>query len=191
VEYDHELEVTDNATKTGIGCPECGNYIHLAEEIFEVRIVQAQLVDGGLVYHDLLNDEGDYAHEPRHFDFECWENLEEDMASYCEDTPPMEDALGLIECDLCKSDIREWEVLALVRFGEIHCSKRSPHGPTYTFENMGKDKQICLSCVYNADERLWEEEIDVIPQVSVCLEGVHSRCWRRNCCKDRCEEPEA
>lgn len=187
--HDEFDDVTAFATRTDIACPECGEHIHLAEEIFEVRIVQAQLVNGSLQYYDVLTEDGDYAHEPRHFNFECWESLEEDIAAYSEDSPPIQDALGLIECDICRSDIREWEALALVRFGEIHFSKRSPNGATYTFENMGKDKHICLACVYNADERLWEEEIEAIPQVSVCTEGIHSRCWRRNCCKERCEDP--
>lgn len=182
------LACADLSKQTYIQCQECTEHLHLTQEIFEVRVVQAQLVDGSLQYHDVLDDSGDYAHTPRHFCFDCWENLEEDIASRCEDMPPIQDAFGLIECDLCKSDIREWEVLALVRFGEIHFSKRSPNGTTYTFENMGKDKHICLACVYNDEERLWEEEIEAIPQVSVCSEGIHSRCWRRNCCKERCED---
>jgi hypothetical protein len=167
-------------------CAKCDCALHLTEEVFELKIVQAQIFEGRLQHYDVLADDGDYLYRPHFFEFGCWENLEEELTELHEDVPGMSDAQGIIECDICGSDVRAWETVGLVRFGELHCSQRSPNGMSVLFENMGHEKHICVGCLYHLDhdEEYWDGHIDVIPGVSACTDGVYERCWRSGSCRE-------
>lgn len=171
-------------TRTDLKCSVCTNTLHLVEEMFEFKIIQAQLVEGELVYYDAL-DNNSILYPAHYFDFKCWEEVEEEIESRHENTPPMKDQLALLSCDLCGSDIRELEILGLVRFGELHCSPRTPQGiPETVFENMGRDKHICIGCITNINDGwdLWADDVAAVPGVDVCREGIFERCWRKDEC---------
>lgn len=171
----------------GKQCKECGNDIRLTDEVFLFKVVQAYYTQGKLQYADVLNGDGDYKHEPLFFDFSCWEEQEEELATIQEDVPPVHDHSGLLLCDICRSDIREGEALGLLYFGEIQVSERMPNNETTpVFVPMGDAKHICLACIYhldnNKDEPYWPEDIEPVPGVDVCVEGIFERCWRYGNC---------
>lgn len=185
--YAEELE--DELVRTHITCSACESTLHLTEEIFELRIMQAQLLEGRLKHYDVLADNGDFLYRPHFFEFGCWENIEEELTEIHEDVPGITDAQGIIVCDFCGSDVRAWEIVGLVRLGELHCSQRCPDGPTVIFEEMDHEKHVCVGCLYHLDrdEEYWGGHVDVIPGVAACIDGVYERCWRDgHCCESNC-----
>ena len=185
IDEDEDTELLD--TPTDLRCVQCGDVIHLTEEIFLLRIVLPFSTASGLMQYDVLNDRGDYKYEPAFFCFSCWEEENEDLQEKQEDVPPVRDSLGVISCDVCHSDVRQGELVGLVEFGELHWSTRSPNfRHTHTFDSLSNDKHICIACIHHLDtsrlQPLWPGEIEPTPGVAVCTEGIFERCWRYGNC---------
>lgn len=190
MEYDDDdkYELEHLLTKTEIQCASCQNGIHLTEEVFLVRLVQAQAAREGLEHYDVLDDYGNYQYEPHFFEFSCWEELQEELRDMHEDIPSVEDQLAIIECDICGSGVRAWEVVGIIQFGELHCSPRSPNGPSINFQPMGRCQHMCIGCLYHMDKdgEYWNSELEPVPGQKVCINGIYERCWRKENCDDNC-----
>lgn len=169
-------------------CASCGEAISYTEEVFLLSVVQAQLINGRVEYYDLLDDEGDFAYTPYFFEFSCWESIEEDLRDRAKDVPPIMDELSLTECAACESDIRPWETMGLISFGELHSSQRTPAGPTTVFADMGDKHHICIACLYVLNDvgQFWVNSMNQgYPGYRTCEEGIHARCWRMSTCSCR------
>jgi len=184
---DGENEETQNEEESGCFCSQCEDELMMTDEIFLLRIVEAQVGHNELLMQDLLDPEGDYAYSPAFFCFDCWEELQERLQEQLEDAPPLVDQNGSIECDICRSDILLGETLAVIHFGELHWSERAPSGfYTPKFVEMQKDVHICIGCLHHMEEErsepLWEGGVSPMPNLEVCVDGLHSRCWRYGNC---------
>lgn len=186
-EDEEEEEDQQEEEESGCFCCQCEDELMMTDEIFLLRVVEAQVANGELQMLDILDQEGDYAYSPAFFCFECWEETQEALQEQLEDTPPLVDPAGSIECDICRSDVLIGETLAVIHFGELHWSERAPNGYyTPKFVEMQKDFHICISCIHHMENEssntLWENGINPIPNLEVCVEGLHSRCWRYGNC---------
>lgn len=184
-EDDDEEELSE---ESGICCAECGSDLKLTEEIFLLRVVQPVRSPSGVQNVDILNQDEDYLYAPTFFCFDCWEELQEELQESMEDIPPVMDVGGIIECDICRSDILPEETMVVADFGELHWSERNPSGAyTIKFVEMQKDVHVCVSCARNMEESrstpIWELEINPKPGLQVCAEGLFERCWRYGNCK--------
>lgn len=180
-------------TKTDIKCGECGDRLHLVEEVWQLTVMQAEHQEDQLVFHHVLNASGNLAYDPHFFEFVCWEKVEEFVEETMEDVPPVTDEWGLIACDLCGSHIREWETMGVARFGELHCSPVMPNGEiSYRFVPMGTDLHVCVACLTHANDEFefWQDDLEGLPGTETCRDGIFERCWRKpNCeCKWRTNE---
>jgi hypothetical protein len=176
---------------TGVKCGQCGEALTLTEEIFELRVVQAELFRGALQHYDVLDDDGDFSYTPYFFEFMCWEQMEEGLRELAEDMPPIEEHGAILECDVCRSDILPLETLGLVRFGELHHSPKNPDGTAILFESMGSDKHLCISCLHHVNRNgvpYWNW-VEPIPDRTCCSLGIQQRCWRKNQCTCSLAEP--
>lgn len=179
---------TYDLNPTEHNCASCGEALSYTEEVFLLSVVQAQLIDGRIEYYDVLDDSGDFAYIPYFFEFVCWESIEEDLKDRAKDVPPIVDNQSLLECAACESDIRAWETLGLVSFGELHSSRRTPDGPSTIFTEMGDKRHVCISCLYTINDvgQFWENGMsEGYPGYKACEEGIHARCWRMETCSCR------
>lgn len=185
LDYDEEEEL--KLASSGCACGLCMNDIKITEEVFLLRIVHPFLVDGSLQYFDLVDDLGRYRYPPVFFDFGCWEEEEEEIQTIQEDVPPAQADDGIILCDICESDICQGEAMGLVQFGEIRWSERSPNNTlSSSFIDMAEPQHLCIACLThledNQQDRIWQDEIDPVPNHEVCVEGIFERCWRGGTC---------
>ena len=186
-EEDTEEEEQEEEDASGWFCCKCEDELMMTDEIFLLRVVAAQAENAELQMLDILEPDGDYAYAPAFFCFDCWEEALETLQEQLEDIPPVVDHAGCIECDICRSDILLGETLAVIHFGELHWSERAPSGfHTPKFVEMQKDVHVCLSCLHHMEEErrepIWEGGINPMPDLEVCVEGLHSRCWRYGNC---------
>jgi hypothetical protein len=175
--------------KSKIVCSSCSSLINYSDEVWMLRVVQPQVLNGTLLYHDLLDDDGLYKYQPLFFEFECWEAIESELEEFFEENcfcSTDEESLSIIECDICGSDIREWEVMGVAQFGELHRSQRSPDGTSgSSFAYMGTDHHVCISCLCHldgGDNVLWGDDVEVLPGRWACRGGLFERCWRQPEC---------
>jgi hypothetical protein len=186
-EEDEADEEESELMSSGCPCTLCSNDIKLTDEVFLLRIVHPFVLDGALTYYDILDEKGRYKYPPVFFDFSCWEEEEEEIHTIQEDVPPLGSEDGIILCDICESDICQGEAMGVVQFGEIRLSERSPNNClSASFVGMADSQHICIACIAhledNQRERIWEEEIEPIPNYEVCTEGLFERCWRGGLC---------
>lgn len=182
---DPDIELAEVLTKTEIVCGFCSDKIHLVEEVWQLTIVQPEHREGALVFHHVLDDTQNLAYEPHFFEFMCWEKVEELVEEIMEDVPPVTDSFGLIECDLCGSHIREWELMGVATFGELHRSPRMPNGQlSYLFEPMDCERHVCIACLTHANDELelWDDDLEGLPGTETCRDGIFERCWRQDNC---------
>ena len=182
-EEDDELELAE----TDIHCTQCEDPLHLTEEVFLLRIIRPYVEEGRHVHEDVLDGNGNFKHPPAFFCFTCWEEEQENLETIQEDVPPVADPRGILLCDICRSDILEEESVALLQFGELHLSQRAPnHKHSPTFVELDSGKHICTACLTHLEDTrtdpIWSEDIEPTPNVSVCIEGIFSRCWRYGTC---------
>ena len=184
---------------TDIECAATHEAIEFAEECFLLRIVQCQSSMNEFQVYDVLDDHGDYRYDPMFFTFSAWEGIVEELEELHDDVPGIEDTLheshGVTQCDICSSDIRAWEVMGYSYIGEIHSSERQPNKErSVIFNSFHSHKKLCIGCLYylesehlsSPDVRLWPVDIEPVPDVDwVCVEGIYSRCWRRQTCPCR------
>ncbi len=152
-----------------------------------MRIVHPFVLEGKLEYLDIIDDNGRYKYPPVFFDFECWEEEEEEIQTVQEDVPPMVAHEGIILCDICESDVCQGEAMGLVEFGEIRLTGRQPNNSlSASFVVMAKPQHLCIACIThledNQREPFWAGEIEPVPNLEVCVEGIFERCWRDGAC---------
>jgi hypothetical protein len=180
-EEDEEEDDLLDDQLTAANCPKCGDDIRLTEEVFHITFVRAYQGASNIDIKELRPD-GQPIGVPFVFCFECWEQQKEELQDSCEDELPIEDVhdAGLLECDICHSDICEGETLALETFGEIHWSTRSPSGsPTMVFQRMGDSCHICIECITQVEEdNQFQLEVHDYDGQDTCAVGRHLRCWR-------------
>lgn len=177
----------DESIASGFQCGLCANEVNLTDEVFLVRIVHPFIIEGELVYYDIIDERGEYKYPPIFFEFECWESEEEEVQCIQEDVPPIVAPDGIILCDICRSDICQGEAMGLVQFGEIRLSDRSPNNcHSAHFEGMAEPQHLCIACITHLEDNqrdpLWTGEIEPVPNHEVCVEGIFERCWRGGTC---------
>ena len=162
-------------------CPSCGDEIRLTEEVFHIAFARAYQTANGVEIQELKPD-GQPVGTPCIYCFECWENHEENLRDNCEDVLPIQDVYdhGLLECDICQSDICEGETFAIETFGEVRWSKRCPNGTaTMAFEHLSQSVHICIDCISNVEEDdEFQLEVYDYDGQDTCAVGRHLRCWR-------------
>ncbi len=181
-----ELE-SEEKIESGFLCGCCSNEIKLTDEVFLVRIVHPFILDGKLEYLDIINDRGEYKYPPVFFDFDCWEEEESEVQDIQSDVQPIVAHEGIILCDICESDICQGEAMGLVQFGEIRLTDRQPNNQlSASFVGLAEHQHLCIACITHLEdsqrEPVWAGEIEPVPGVEVCVEGVFERCWRNNGC---------
>lgn len=181
-----DSEIEELITRTDLKCAECDTTLHLVEEVYELKVVTYQIIEDGLLCHDITTN-GAFEYPPYYFNFDCWESMQEELREQVEDDPAakIEDQFGLIGCDICESDIREGEILGLARYGELRCSAKLPSGiQAIYFEPLDCDVHICVICLHNMNHEVeyWPDGIEPIQGMDVCWEGLSKRCWRRESC---------
>lgn len=184
---DENVDGDGKLLSSGCACGLCSNDIKLTDELFLVRIVHPFIVEGELHYFDVLDDHGQYKYTPVFFDFTCWEEEEEEVQLIQEDVPPAQDPTGIILCDICQSDICQGESMGLVQFGEIRFTGRHPNNnASASFVGMSEPQHLCIACITHLEDNqrdpIWSGEIEPVPNLEVCVEGVFERCWRGNGC---------
>lgn len=163
-------------------CAVCAENICLTDEIVAITVVKPVFRDGAIALEPLDADDGDFAYEPRFVEYECWEDVVDELYSSLCDNPPIEDQYAVLFCRICESGIRLDETCGCATRGEVHCSQRMPEGiPTETFDAQDpKPDVICITCINAlcADYiDLWES----VEQGEECGEGREIRCWRHGC----------
>lgn len=186
-EEDEEDEL--NTEQVAAYCPHCEEPIRLTEEVFLISFVRAYQGPGGVEFKE-LRPNGEPVGFPCIYCFECWEDLKESLHEGCEDTLPIEDVrdMGVLECDICRSDVCVGETFALETFGEIHWSKRCPNGePSMVFEAMSESLHICIDCISNIEQDdQFNLEVHDHDDLETCAVGRHLRCWRDRSRCDHC-----
>jgi len=183
--------IETNWRKTEETCTTCEEPLRFAEEVAQVGISHAFHNGREVIVIPLLQEEGDYSYEPHFLDFNCFENLGEQLREMVKDAPPIKHEEALLYCDYCDCAICEWEIFGTVYLGEIHVSPRKPYGYTIpTFVSSSPDPYvICIGCLLLLNEHeveLWDQED--LNQVGECSECTHARCWRNEGCSCQCHE---
>ena len=183
------------AYDSGHLCGRCNDPIMLVDEVYSLQVVIANIGEnGGIEFSLALNEAGDDClYEPIFFEIDCMEASAEDLVDIIEDEEPLADPYGILQCSLCKSDIRQGEILGLAEWGEIRASTKTPNGEaSYTFWTEDKNpKVLCIGCLKRMDDdvhELWDEGVD---QQGECEVGTYSRCWRFGCNQEHCMYREA
>lgn len=165
-------------------CPNCGESIVFTEEVVLLQIVQPHIVDGQLLLHPVLGEDGDFIFEPYYVQFSpCWEEIEEWLEEEIEDTPPIEDQCSSLRCRYCRSGIRQWEFCGSLTMGEFRISERAPNRGVVeeAFVPAGEPDIICLYCLYLINEgnlEFWDAEMGGISQGGECGDCLQARCFR-------------
>lgn len=183
INQDEELHYFIHGSKQE--CARCGDHIMYTDEVYLLSVVNAEFTPEGTAYVPVQSDEGDFLYQPRFFQFECWEEVIELLREALEEygVSPVEDMYSVLECSACGSGIRQEESLAIVTFGEVHCSSRSPNSNNAeTFTSMdGEPAILCLSCLRYISSTIcsmWEGEVQ---EDDECEQGTFWRCWRTGC----------
>jgi len=171
-------------------CSDCGEELHLTDEVYLVQAVYIGYDANGHLNNFILNDaDGGYLYEPQFLHEMCWSALWEDFWSECGDLHvDQEPQLQVAECDGCSSGIRIHEVSAMVNLGELRRSKRSPDGnDTLYFDPChGAPMFICIECLTRFNEEAFEMWDD-LTIAGVCRQGIQERCWRYGNCAHGCQ----
>lgn len=190
--YFYEEDGQEVQMDTGLECACCLQNIEATEDTIFLQIVQVQRGNGELEYLPVVKpSDGDYQFSPMFVHLGgCWKDVLEGIQDKVGDTPPLEDALALLQCTCCHSGIRELEYFALGQMGEFYCSPRRPENqPVYTFQTWGKNTEtlvyLCLACITKISEDTlcpWDE----VSQMGECVFCTHARCWRAGHCSCFC-----
>ena len=170
------------AMRTEHDCANCGDKICYTVEIVVITVVVPSVENGEVVFATAEADDGDFLYEPRFLEYECWEDVVDEVYSLLCDNPPIEEPSSITVCRICESGVCAGELCGLATKGELHCSSRMPEGvATTTFDPQDpKPDVICISCL----NRLCKEYLDLwdsVEQGDECNEGVDIRCWRHGC----------
>lgn len=177
----------DARLDSGCTCASCKEDIKLTDEVFLVSIVLPIMSNGVLTCFDVIDERNTYKYPPIFFCFECWESELEDVRTVQEDVPPMVAHDGVIRCDVCNSDVCSGESVGLIQFGEIRLTGRRPNNTlSASFQVLAEPEHFCIACLThledNQREPFWHGEIEPVPDLEVCVEGIFERCWRGGNC---------
>ena len=162
VEVQWELdEPTDYEPQLDSGhvCAYCADELELLDEIYLLEIAHVAADQGALHFFTVQGANGDYQFMPHMFHLQCWEELVEDLKDLIEDEPPLPIAeVPIHQCAWCKSPMPNWATVALLHFGELRRSDRTPNGEReHFFCQVGEsDKVICTHCIERVNEDLLE-----------------------------------
>jgi hypothetical protein len=186
---------TDDASfrDSGLTCCYDGEVIEYLDGVIVVFVVKPYLVNGQLVFHDIMTeDEDDYLYEPAFYHSKNWDEIEEQFTPYSETADPLQVEGAICQCYYCKSGILPGESTGVATFGEVLRSQRDPDcGPFGNhFENMDRDPRlICIACLHVINDEVWEIWPDGASHNDACHEGIAVRCWRDGC-PGNCEKKE-
>ncbi len=174
--------------ESGQICAGCEADIELTEEAILLQVIYPFVGASGLEACAIESVTGEHLYSPYFFHIDCWEEYQEELNELLTARPLTEEGSHM-ECSLCESTIRQWEVTGSLSFGELHYSRREPDSvPTICFDDCGvPQKLVCLSCL----SRLNDEVLECWKNLShcgECAEGTHQRCWRYGGCAEGCKE---
>jgi hypothetical protein len=175
---------------TEIKCRYCGDSLRFTDEVYVLSDSTCVLTEEGVTYNPTEEDM-EFRNAPCFFCFDCWEECEENIRLLKEDEPPVADDYAVLECDICESGIRDGEVLGTAVFGEVHLSKRVPHGERATtiFESMDPNPTVvCVGCLYTMHRDVVEVWDQALSQGGECDDGTVMRCWRYGCGPGTCKK---
>lgn len=163
-------------------CACCNELILLTDEVVCMTIVVFGVNNGILERNPALADDQDFLYEPRFMEYECWEDVVNELYETLHDTPPIIAEGAVASCRICESSILLGEITGLAIKGELQYSPRMPEGvPTTTFDPQDPTPDtVCIVCLKKlADDylNLWDE----VEQGNECSEGTSIRCWRFGC----------
>ena len=174
----------EDLLRTDLSCGCCDKVLYTTDEVTLIQVVYPTKPNGKIVPLAISDDRGDFEYPPCFVHLDCWEELFEPMEVRAEGAVPVNVEGEIAHCLLCNSGIRPWETTGLIQHGELRISPRCPQGElTYSFDPCFKQGYLCISCLatFNADLfEMWDE----VTHNGECLEGIHSRCWRRNPCTE-------
>lgn len=178
-------------SQTGECCAQCDEPLSFGETIVMLQVVRPEFQGDHFVLMPLLDEDGDFLYEHFFLHFSCWEEIADDYKKEIEDTPPVHDAMSIVQCEYCNSGVREWETCGAATHGEFHRSKRAPSGGGHGQELVpnGAPDVICIHCLEQINENsltFWSEGVG---QDGECDECQHVRCWRGFDCECTCHEP--
>lgn len=182
-EDEAEEELYRMVMRTGHACACCGDNILFSDESVVITVVVPTVgINATLVFEPALAEDGDYLYEPRFLEYDCWENVVNEVYEELQDKPPIEDPESVTSCKICESGVRLGEIMGLATKGELLCSSRLPDGvetTTFDAQDLNPDV-ICIVCLQNLSMNvidLWES----VEQGDECAEGTEIRCWRVGC----------
>ena len=178
--------------ESDIICVNCGEDLHLTDEIFLLQVVLPGYNEQGLLDLFIVTEGDDYKYDPQFFHLECWEELWFGMEEHIEEfqsPPPTDDRNKVAKCHGCSAQIDVYETSGMLSFGELRCDQHLPDGqPIILFDSCNvRPHLICIECLHTFNSDLFE----MWPTVShgaVCSYGIHTRCWRQGTCQYECQE---
>lgn len=176
--------------ESGHICSDCGEELHLTDEVCLIQAIYVGYDEHGQLNHFILNSEdGGYLHEPQFLHEMCWQAMWEDFWNEhgCRDPHvDPEPHLQVAKCHGCSAGIRVHELSALLSTGELRCSKRLPDGDnTLYFDACGTPPEvICADCLVRFNEDIFEMWENI--NTGTCDQGIMDRCWRYGVCQYGC-----
>lgn len=168
-------------------CAACSDKIEVDSEIVCITVVAFEPVtletgEVSIRATPVSADDGDFLYEPRFLEYECWEDVVDELYNLLNDNPPIIEDGAVASCRICESSILPNEVTGLATKGEIQWSPRTPeYIATHTFDAQDpRPDAICISCLKKLSAEylnLW----DSVEQGEECSEGTDIRCWRHGC----------
>lgn len=164
----------------------CGESIPYGEEVCLLTVEVAYNTEHGVVQTPVVATDGDYMYEPVFFCGDCWSSILEDLTSFVEDHPPINDEHDALICSVCGSGIRLGEVFGKLTEGEFQTPDRNPDDKSACiFTPFAKPPEVlCAPCVNIIETDVSEIWGDPLRQFNECAEGNWKRCWRHGCCAD-------
>ncbi len=170
-------------------CGYCGKDIHTVEEIKLLQVVYATGHQHAVNFLAVSDERGEFQYTPYFFHFMCWEEITESLEEFLDEREPVFDAAGqgTCECTGCTADIRSWETMGLVSFGELRRSNLMPNGEsTFYFDECNtKPHTLCISCLKLINDEILEMWKG-LNHNGECAQGTQARCWRDGRCRFGC-----
>lgn len=157
--------------RTHLTCASCEEHICFDEEMIAIVIVQAQYVvqpdeetgrpRGSIEFYPVLDDDGDFAHEPVLLDFGCWEDTCEEFHELIADEPKLRSrspATDICKCSFCHTGIGPFQEFGRVMLGELVVSERKKE-TTFKETEGGSPEPVCLDCLERINDQcieLWK-----------------------------------
>lgn len=186
-----EWEVEQLLLEIGQLCGECGEDIHVTDDVYLLQIVTPNYIDGTFNYWVVQSEKGEYAYDPYFFHQSCWADTCTEWEENAEEPLPKvlshDQQYVIGACVLCESHIQLSETSGLLVGGSFTRSPRSPGGESSVeFEPSEEPMLICISCLHDLNTNgleMWP----YIGLTNICEAGLKSRCWRTGACQNGCQ----